>query len=927
MARHVRWCCPPVIMCLIFGISSMTWITTTRADCFYDDQRYEEGVEVETFEHCLNCTCTKGVLLCYLRVCPNIPNPPPVGCILLHRYRTCCPELICTDFVGDGNALEARSEPEEFDLLPFEGDEDTDACIFNGSIYGSGSAMDSSSQCEYCYCLRGKQTCVKPKCLLPIDGCTPTYDTNQCCPVQYNCSLDISVSSTTTTMIPKIKSSTGGCLVDNEFYAEGDKVLGIGHSACDNCYCLRGMLRCEPLSCAPPLLGCTPIIKSGECCAASYNCTGSIEINPVPNYGQYPIVSAEYSKLRKEQPKRPYSSHSYKNNKPQNHESNDPFYVIAETPISNNKVHRNQDSSGTTRQFSGFYFNPSTTTPFYYKSMVREGASTNGFKHVTRSYPESKFRSSTLNDNDILRKKDQELQITIDSRGKSTTLNLLDTKITNDFNYIVDTTTEIFNVEETTNFTEQTIETTSTIEPDLTETTYTKNEDYSTTTTEEFTTLKETPTTADENISETITIKSVLNSTDCTNGTDSEQILAEKINELAETNQYTPSTEVSSSESTDITEIDLQSSFASVDGGFPKVKNGSKITSLLNASKTKENDYDLDYNDPSLPPSLPNLHIIPFLAADALDSKKGNDKTVYAQDKSSNDSIEFTNLFSPPEKTEGGFVPNSNPVILETLYDNAVTIPSSSSSTENPPASCSSRGENILHGQSVASDSPCTTCTCFYGNIVCQKVSCPLPKPNCRKSIEDLNLCCPVYLCDDVDSPVNVHRKNTPGNKEPTLDPFKDVIKTEPAPDLQSLMVDMLPHLTKKTTKEPTIYITTLQPVTVQPEAEKTIDKKDDTLGLDKVLKLLLGGLDDRKATSSSHEEPIAKNSGNPAVTDVLNNLENEDRNSSAAILKLAGCNIYGRMYRVGRIISELSGPCLECKCTEVGVQCKQLTC
>lgn len=44
-------------------------------------------------------------------------------------------------------------------------------------------------------------------------------------------------------------------------------------------------------------------------------------------------------------------------------------------------------------------------------------------------------------------------------------------------------------------------------------------------------------------------------------------------------------------------------------------------------------------------------------------------------------------------------------------------------------------------------------------------------------------------------------------------------------------------------------------------------------------------------------------------------------------LLKLAGCNIYGRMYRVGRIITELSGPCLECRCTEVGVQCKKLSC
>ncbi|KAJ8723038.1 hypothetical protein PYW07_004218 [Mythimna separata] len=44
-------------------------------------------------------------------------------------------------------------------------------------------------------------------------------------------------------------------------------------------------------------------------------------------------------------------------------------------------------------------------------------------------------------------------------------------------------------------------------------------------------------------------------------------------------------------------------------------------------------------------------------------------------------------------------------------------------------------------------------------------------------------------------------------------------------------------------------------------------------------------------------------------------------------LLKLAGCNIYGRMYRVGRIITELSTPCTECWCTELGVQCKPLNC
>lgn len=53
----------------------------------------------------------------------------------------------------------------------------------------------------------------------------------------------------------------------------------------------------------------------------------------------------------------------------------------------------------------------------------------------------------------------------------------------------------------------------------------------------------------------------------------------------------------------------------------------------------------------------------------------------------------------------------------------------------------------------------------------------------------------------------------------------------------------------------------------------------------------------------------------------------NGGRKESVGLLKLAGCNIYGRMYRVGRIIDELSSACLECKCTEVGVHCTPLNC
>jgi hypothetical protein len=77
--------------------------------------------------------------------------------------------------------------------------------------------------------------------------------------------------------------------------------------------------------------------------------------------------------------------------------------------------------------------------------------------------------------------------------------------------------------------------------------------------------------------------------------------------------------------------------------------------------------------------------------------------------------------------------------------------------------------------------------------------------------------------------------------------------------------------------------------------------------------------------TASSREPPPGKhpNLQHPPLRAPVS----ADPVAASGLLKLAGCNIYGRMYRVGRIISELSGPCLECMCTEVGVQCRPLDC
>lgn len=61
-------------------------------------------------------------------------------------------------------------------------------CIHNGTVYRSGSAMTTSSLCSYCYCIEGKQKCIKPKCILPAKGCEPILIDSTCCPIRYDCS-------------------------------------------------------------------------------------------------------------------------------------------------------------------------------------------------------------------------------------------------------------------------------------------------------------------------------------------------------------------------------------------------------------------------------------------------------------------------------------------------------------------------------------------------------------------------------------------------------------------------------------------------------------------------------------------------------------------------------------------------------------------
>lgn len=223
----------------------------------------------------------------------------------------------------------------------------------------------------------------------------------------------------------------------------------------------------------------------------------------------------------------------------------------------------------------------------------------------------------------------------------------------------------------------------------------------------------------------------------------------------------------------------------------------------------------------------------------------------------------------------------------------------------------------------------------------------------------------PTVVLDRIDGPPNSQESVSLVDRIVTPDPFRDVIRTEPAPNLQSLIGDMMPFLARITTTPIPQFTTEKSTQALQHNTTKTNEdvntKPGGEYSIDKVLELLFSNKDEEKIethTNKIQTTPFLKTTDGPSTVFAMpepptyqkpnlteasaenleqrENLNEGDSNSNhpnsvdspgVGLLKLAGCNIYGRMYRVGRIISELSGPCLECKCTEIGVQCRALKC
>jgi len=62
----------------------------------------------------------------------------------------------------------------------------------------------------------------------------------------------------------------GFCAQEGTIYAEGSAMKS--STPCENCFCIRGEMKCSRPQCVIPLNGCKPRYRSFACCPTNYDC-------------------------------------------------------------------------------------------------------------------------------------------------------------------------------------------------------------------------------------------------------------------------------------------------------------------------------------------------------------------------------------------------------------------------------------------------------------------------------------------------------------------------------------------------------------------------------------------------------------------------------------------------------------------------------
>ncbi|XP_037779893.1 proteoglycan 4-like isoform X3 [Penaeus monodon] len=335
-------------------------------------------------------------------------------------------------------------------------------------------------------------------------------------------------------------------------------------------------------------------------------------------------------------------------------------------------------------------------------------------------------------------------------------------------------------------------------------------------------------------------------------------------------------------------------------------------------------EYDSD-GEPTLPPSLPNLKIIPFVAADALTNQEA-----------SFSGEDFRSTPRPFVAASAGEGASSGDDGLADTTEEAAT----STTTRRPLIRPADRRPPVLPPRRQFRPSPDDSTT--------RRPFLPFRRPSNRTTRK------PFGRPSFTSTPEPEASEGAPTeDSEPRL-PFvnRDRPFARPAfipprrPSTSTTTTEATEAPTDPPTTRPTaapFSIPELLPIllTTRPQpieiATTTPTTTSRPIQSDDIANLLLQDAFELPEGQSSPPvrftparatpKPIVPVKLSTALPEIPSAVRDQfplaiDPVLASGLLKLSACDILGRMYKVGEKISELSAVCKECQCTPVGVQC-----
>ncbi|XP_054709394.1 uncharacterized protein LOC129219099 [Uloborus diversus] len=280
---------------------------------------------------------------------------------------------------------------------------------------------------------------------------------------------------------------------------------------------------------------------------------------------------------------------------------------------------------------------------------------------------------------------------------------------------------------------------------------------------------------------------------------------------------------------------------------------------------------------------------------------------------------------------------------------NGSTVDSAGSDPDMISDFCFVNGRIYTKGELIITADPCDFCRCVYGRKICTKKDCPVP-PGCQPE-KVPGYCCPRFTCGNDMTPEsqakNVTMNSIPSPSLPTPYPrlperIRPVIAVQEKTTLKygsrvrPRPTQMYPE--SKSTARPTTRFSESSSIT--PKYGYSTER---TNSFPHFVKEVATTEPDVAQSTRANSFDFVRSTYQASDFEISSSVRNADTSSKIAIktttqqaelqfvpdpwglLKVSGCNIYGKFFKINDQVEILSGPCSHCICTTNGVECNDI--